>query len=65
MSGRAERMHLVRKLRKQGFVVQRTGTGHWKAFHPNGGQAVIMAFSPNSTADHKTRKRLESIGFKG
>lgn len=64
MSGRAERMQLVRRLKKAGFVVERTGSGHWRVQHPGGGDVVVMAFSPTSTSDHKTRKQLESIGFK-
>ena len=65
MSGRAERMQLVRRLKKAGFSVVRTGSGHWRVQHPNGGPVVTMAFSPTSTADHKTRKQLAAIGFKG
>lgn len=66
MSGRTERMRLVRDLRKAGFVVERTGSGHWKVNHPDDpSRFVIMAFSPNSTAEHKTRKRLAGIGYTG
>ena len=65
MSGRTERMKLVRDLRKAGFDVERTGGGHWKVSHPEDpSKVVIMAFSPNSPAEHKTRKRLAGIGFK-
>lgn len=57
-------MKLVRQLKKAGFSVDRTGSGHWRVQHPEGGPVVIMAFSPTSTNDHKTRKQLAAIGFK-
>ena len=65
MSGRSERMQLVRRLKSAGFKVERTGSGHWRVQHPEGGNVVVMAFSPTSTSDHKTRKQLAAIGFKG
>lgn len=65
MSGRSERMQLVRRLKSAGFMVERTGSGHWRVQHPHGGDVVVMAFSPTSTSDHKTRKQLAAIGFKG
>lgn len=65
MSGRAERMQLVRKLKRAGFIVDRTGSGHWRVQNPESGEFVIMAFSPTSTSDHKTRKQLAAIGYQG
>lgn len=63
MSGRTEMMRLVRKLKHQGFQVERTGSGHWKAQNKSG-EYVILGFSPTGTAFYKTYKRLEAIGFK-
>lgn len=56
-------MKLVKKLRGQGFSVDRTGSGHWKVTSPAGEGPVIMGFSPSGKGLHKTLKRLESIGF--
>ena len=53
---------LVKALRRQGFDVDRTGSGHWKVSRP-GEQQVIMGFSPTGTAFHKTLKQLERIGY--
>lgn len=62
MSGRAEMMRLVKELKRQGFRVERTGSGHWKV-QGESGEHVIMGFSPTGTAFHKTFKKLEAIGF--
>jgi predicted RNA binding protein YcfA (HicA-like mRNA interferase family) len=56
-------MRLVRRLEQAGYVVTRTGSGHWKVQHPRGGEQVIMGFSPTGTAFHKTMKRLREIGY--
>ena len=65
MSGaRAERARLVKKLEKQGFDVDRTGSGHWKVTHPDREGSVIMAFSPRSPADYTTVKHLKKIGYR-
>lgn len=61
---RAETMQLVKKLRRQGFEVERTGSGHWQVQHPEREGRVVMAFSPNSGALHQTLKRLKEIGYK-
>jgi predicted RNA binding protein YcfA (HicA-like mRNA interferase family) len=64
MSGaRAERQRLVKKLIKQGFIVTRTGSGHWQVRPPEGEGVVTMAFSPRSPADYNTKKYLRQIGF--
>lgn len=60
---RAETMKLVKDLRKQGFEVERTGSGHWKVHGPDG-EKVVMGFSPNSGGLHRTLKRLQAIGYK-
>lgn len=64
MSGRAEMGRLIRELKKQGFVTERTGSGHWKVYFPGQGGFVILAFSPTGNAFHKSLKRLEAIGYK-
>jgi len=63
MSGRSDVMKLKKRLEKQGFEVVRTGSGHWKVFHPERDGFVIMAFSPNHTGMHLTMKRLRKLGF--
>lgn len=65
MSGRAERMKLVKELKKQGFSVERTGSGHWKVTYPGRQGVVIMGFSPSGSAQHKTLKHLRGLGFEG
>jgi predicted RNA binding protein YcfA (HicA-like mRNA interferase family) len=65
VSGRSERMQLVRRLKSAGFLVERTGSGHWRVTNPNREGVVLMAFSPTSTANHKTLKQLAAIGYKG
>jgi predicted RNA binding protein YcfA (HicA-like mRNA interferase family) len=63
-AGRAETMKLVRRLEKQGFVVERTGGGHWKVTHPEREGHVTMGFSPSSSGTKKSMKRLRELGFK-
>jgi predicted RNA binding protein YcfA (HicA-like mRNA interferase family) len=63
-SGRAQTMQLVKDLRKQGFEVERTGSGHWKVTHPARGGCVVMAFSPSHTGQHLTLKRLRKLGYR-
>ena len=60
---RRETQRLVRDLKKCGFLVTRTGSGHWKVAAPQGPGSVIMAFSPRKTALHKTMARLKEIGY--
>jgi hypothetical protein len=64
MSGRAEAMSLKKELEKQGFTVERTGSGHWKAYRPGRQGFVIFAFSPNHTGMHLTVKRLKKLGYR-
>lgn len=54
---------LVKDLRRQGFEVDRTGSGHWKVSRPGDGDRVILAFSPSGTAFHRSIKRLEQLGY--
>lgn len=62
--GRADQMKLVKSLKKQGFEVERTGSGHWKVTHPERDGFVFMAFSPGKTIQHETLKRLKELGYK-
>lgn len=57
-------MKLVKDLRKRGFVVERTGSGHWKVVNPDGRGPVILGFSPRQGPGHSTMKRLAEIGYK-
>jgi predicted RNA binding protein YcfA (HicA-like mRNA interferase family) len=61
---RGEMMKLVKKLRKQGFDVQRTGSGHWMVKSPDGKGSTVLSFSPGSRGIVKTMKQLEKIGYK-
>lgn len=60
--GRGDQMKLVKKLRKQGFTVERTGSGHWKVTNEKG-ESTTLAFSPRKVPQHKTLKHLEEMGF--
>lgn len=60
---RRETARLVRELKKCGFIVARTGSGHWKVQPPEGGGQVIIAFSPRTASLHKTMARLRGIGY--
>ena len=60
---RAETMKLVKALRKQGFTVERTGSGHWKVTSPRGGITTI-GFSPSYVGLKLAMKRLRELGFK-
>ena len=57
-------MRLVRALRKQGFTVERTGSGHWKVSRPGREGSVVLGFSPRTGGLHKTLKRLSELGYK-
>lgn len=60
---RRETARLVRELKKCGFIVTRTGSGHWKVQPPEGEGSVVMAFSPRNQSMHKTLIRLRAIGY--
>lgn len=64
MSGRSEQMRLVKALRKQGFAVERTGSGHWKVTRRGAEGTTYMAFSPSGAPQHKTMKQLRAMGYK-
>ena len=63
MSSRGETMKLVKDLEKQGFVVERTGSGHWKVTRPGRSGCVVMAFSPKREPGFKTFKLLRELGY--
>ena len=57
-------MKLVKDLRRQGFEVERTGSGHWKVRRSEGSESVIMSFSPSGGGKHPSlMKRLKAIGY--
>jgi predicted RNA binding protein YcfA (HicA-like mRNA interferase family) len=55
-------MRLVKELEKQGFLVLRAGSGHWKVTRPGRAGMVVVSFSPKGTAQHKTMKLLRQLG---
>jgi hypothetical protein len=62
--GRADQMKLVKALRKQGFTVERTGSGHWKVTREGSKEFAFMAFSPNRVPQHNTIRRLKEMGYR-
>ena len=64
-SARRETQQLVNELRRDGFKVTRTGSGHWKVENPSRAGMVIMAFSPKTASFYKTLIRLRELGFQG
>jgi len=63
MSSRREMQQLVKDLEKAGFIVTRTGSGHWMVRPPKGDGCVVLAFSPRVASFHQTLKRLEKLGY--
>jgi predicted RNA binding protein YcfA (HicA-like mRNA interferase family) len=63
VSARGETRQLIIKLQKQGFVVARNGSGHWKVTRPGRDGMVIIGFSSNSSGHQKTLKRLRELGY--
>lgn len=63
-AGRAERMKLVRKLKSAGYLVERSGNGHWRVSNSQG-DSVYISFSPRSSGAHMTMKTLKKIGYEG
>jgi predicted RNA binding protein YcfA (HicA-like mRNA interferase family) len=57
-------MRLIKKLKKQGFSVERTGSGHWKVTRPGREGRVIMAFSPSGASNYQEVKRLKELGYR-
>ena len=64
MSGRAETMKLVKDLQRQGFIVIRTGSGHWRVTHPERDGYCTLSFSPKGAGLHKALKQLEAMGYR-
>jgi predicted RNA binding protein YcfA (HicA-like mRNA interferase family) len=54
---------LVRDLQRNGFCVERTGSGHWKVTHPDVVDSVILSFSPSVGNFKKSIARLRKIGY--
>lgn len=64
MSGsRGEITKLLRRARKQGLSVERTGGGHWKVTAPDVDEFVTVAFSPRSPNMKNIEKDLKKLGF--
>lgn len=68
MSGaRKDIQRLIDEAARQGFRIERCGSGHWKIREPEGQgeRFVIAAFSPNSGyALHRIRRDLRRLGFR-
>lgn len=59
---RADMMKLVKKAKKQGCLVERSGSGHWKIKCPNG-TVVIASFSPSAPGAYRdTIRNLRKAG---
>jgi hypothetical protein len=56
MSHTSDVRRLIRELRRQGWVVQQTGSGHHKATHPSGG----FMFLPCSPSCHRWEKNARA-----
>ena len=65
MSSRREMGQLVKELEREGFIVTRTGSGHWMVRNPKGEGVVVMAFSPRVANFQRTLSRLRKIGYGG
>lgn len=63
MKNRGEMQKLVKKVRKQGFYIERTGGGHWMVKSPDGKGMTVLGFSPSSQGLKESVKQLERIGF--
>lgn len=62
---RGEMMKLVKRLRKEGFDVDRTGSGHWKVKAPDGTGQTVLSFSPGAGGLKQTLSQLRKIGYDG
>jgi hypothetical protein len=49
MSRRKDVEHVVREARKQGFIVDRTSTGHWRLRTADGVFVVMLAGTPSDS----------------
>lgn len=68
MARKTDVLQLVRRLRKEGFLVEATGTGHWAVYSPDGERIATFAQTPsdarwkqNAEAPIKRWKRLHGI----
>jgi hypothetical protein len=60
---RADMMKLLKRAQKQGCIVSRTGSGHWKIVCPNGTR-LTASFSPTSAGAYRdTIKALRKEGL--
>lgn len=63
MSHSSEMAKLVRKLRKAGYQVTFTGSGHYKVTGPE--SFVILSMSPRRDDIRPMMKLLKRIGYEG
>ena len=64
MSGKKDVKDLLRRLKKEGAVVVRTKSDHWRITNPTTGQWVILAGTPSKyTSIHNTISELRKIGY--
>lgn len=63
MSHSTEMTKLVRKLRKEGYLVSITGSGHYKVTGPE--SFVILPMSPRRDDMRPVMRTLKLIGYKG
>lgn len=62
MSQRSDMMKLIRAAKKQGCLVDRLGSGHWRITTPSE-SVVIAAFSPRTAGGVRdTKARLKRAG---
>jgi predicted RNA binding protein YcfA (HicA-like mRNA interferase family) len=65
VSGRAETRKLIRKMEKQGILVERTNGGHWRASRPGRKDVVIFSFSPRTAQmGHIEKRAKQLLGYK-
>lgn len=64
MSSRAEMMKTIREVKSAGFLVTRTGSGHWQIRPPEGLGVVTLSFSPKAHNPRAVERQLRGIGFK-
>lgn len=58
-------MKLVKALRKQGFTVERTGSGHWRVTSPDGERSTTIGFSPRWSGFKAAQRKVRELGFNG
>lgn len=61
---RADMMKLLKKAKKAGCSVERTGSGHWMITTPSG-RTILCAFSPRTAGAYRgTINALRKAGVK-